>query len=85
MLASDCSERLAKPGGLDEVYGEIRAALSGPLREAAYALSCDVVSVHCGPERDEARALERIRTQLEVDPARARTIERAARMRFEAA
>jgi uncharacterized membrane protein YebE (DUF533 family) len=84
-LASACSEQLAGPGGVDQVYAQIRAALSGPLREAAYALSCDVIAVDCRLQRDEMHALERIREQLEVEPATARTIERAARVRFQAA
>jgi uncharacterized membrane protein YebE (DUF533 family) len=84
-LASACSAQLATPGGIERLYGQIRDALSGPLREAAYALSCDVIAVDCRLQRDEMTALERIRTQLEVDPATARTIERAAQVRFQAA
>lgn len=82
-LAMRCSAQLAGPGGVDAAYGQIRAALAGRLREAAYALSCDVIAV-CRPQQDE-QALERIRAQLEVDPATARPIERAARMRIQAA
>jgi hypothetical protein len=78
-LAKRCSEQLARPGGSEQVYGQIRDALSGRLREAAYALSCDVIAV-CRPQQDKP-ALERIRTQLEVDPAIAQAIERAARER----
>jgi hypothetical protein len=66
------------------VYAQIRAALPRPLREAAYALSCDVIALDCRLQRDK-QALERIRTQLEVDLATAWTIERAASARFEAA
>lgn len=83
-LAIGCKELLAGPGGIDRVYGEIRAALSGRMREAAYALSCDVIALDCRPRRDR-QALERIRAQLGVDPATARTIERAARARGQAA
>jgi hypothetical protein len=78
-LAARCSEQLAGPDGIEQVYREIRGALSGRLREAAYALACDVIAL-CQPRQDK-RALERIRAQLEVDPATARTIERAARVR----
>lgn len=84
-LAAACSEQLARPGGADLVFGQIREALPGSLREAAYALSCDVIAVDCRLTRDEMEALDRIRTQLEVDPVTARTIERAARVRFQAA
>lgn len=84
-LASECSKEMAGPGGLDRIYGHIRAALSDRLREAAYALSCDVIAAGCRRQRDGVRAFEQIRTQLEVDPATARTIERAAKMRCQAA
>jgi hypothetical protein len=79
VLAARCAEQLAEPDGVDRVYGQIRGALSGRLREAAYALSCDVVAL-CRPQQDR-QALERIRVQLEVAAATARTIERAARAR----
>ena len=72
-LVSACSAQLARPGGIEQVYRQIR------LREAAYALSCDVIAL-CRPQRD-GQPLERIRAQLEVDPAAAPTIERAARVR----
>ena len=78
-LARRAPAQLAGPGGMDAVYGQIRAALAGRLREAAYALSCDVIAV-CRPQQDTQR-LERIRAQLGVDPATARTIERAAGLR----
>ena len=78
-LAARCSEQLTRPGGIEQTYGQIRHALPGRLREAAYALSCDVIAL-CRPQQDQ-QALERIRAQLEVDPATARTIERAARWR----
>lgn len=78
-LAMRCSEQVARPGGIEQVYGQIRGALPGRLREAAYSLSCDVIAV-CRPQQDK-QALERVRAQLEVDPATARTIERAAEVR----
>jgi uncharacterized membrane protein YebE (DUF533 family) len=83
-LVAACSEQLASPGGIDLVYAQIRAALSGRLREAAYALSCDVIALDRRLQPDR-RALARIGEQLEVDPATARAIERAARARFQAA
>jgi hypothetical protein len=83
-LAAACSEQLAGPGAINRVYAQIRAALSGPLREAAYALSCDVIALACRPQQ-EGQALAQIRAQLEVDPATARAIERAASARFQAA
>jgi len=84
-MATRCSQELARPGGAEAVFGAIRAALSTPLRDLAYALACDVIAVDSRLQRDEMHSLEQIRTLLEVDPATARTIERAARVRFQAA
>jgi hypothetical protein len=84
-IATDCSEHLARQGGIDQVYGQIRRALSRRLREAAYALSCDVVAAGVRLQRDQMEALARARAQLEVDPASARVIERLARLRCQAA
>ena len=82
-LAVRCSEQIVRPGGVEQVYSQIRSALSARLREAAYALSCDVIAL-CRP-RPDRQALEPVRTQLEIDPATAQTIERAAMVRFQAA
>jgi uncharacterized tellurite resistance protein B-like protein len=84
-LATRCSEQLAGPGGDEAVLGAIRAALSAPLRALAYALVCDVIAVDSRLQRDEMQVLERLRMLLEVDPASARTVEHAARIRFQAA
>jgi hypothetical protein len=84
-LATACSQQLAQPCGVDRVYAQIRAALAGRLREAAYALSCDVIALDDRLRHDAMQVLERIRVLLEIDPAAARTIERAAGVRFQAA
>jgi hypothetical protein len=82
-LAARCSEEITRPDGVEQVYRKIRDALPGRLREAAYALSCDVIAVR--RLQLDRQALERIRTQLEIDSATARAIERAARVRLPAA
>ena len=56
-----------------------------PLRETAYALACNAIAADSRLNRAEMRILEQIRTQLEVDPAMARAIERVAEVRFQAA
>ena len=84
-MATACSTLLARENGLDQVFSQIREALPAPLRETAYALACDVIAVDSRLQKDEMQALERIRQQLEVDPTTARTIERAAQVRFQAA
>jgi hypothetical protein len=84
-IATDCSEQRARPDGIDQVSGQVRAALSTRLRQAAYALSCDVIAAGCRSQGDQIEALERIRAQLEVDAASARVVERLARLRSQAA
>lgn len=84
-IATGCSAQLSRPDGIDQVSGRVRAVLSTRLREAAYALSCDVIAAGCRRQGDQTEALERIRAQLEVDAASARVIERLARLRCQAA
>jgi len=84
-IATLCSEMLAQTGGSDRVFDQIREALSPDLRETAYALACDVIAVDSRLNRDELQVLEQIRVELEVAPGIARTIERVAQVRFQAA
>lgn len=84
-MATSCSERIAREGGVDRLFTEIREALSPTLRETAYALVCDVIAVDRRLNRDEMRILERIRAELEIDPVVARSVERVAELRFQAA
>jgi uncharacterized membrane protein YebE (DUF533 family) len=84
-MATRCSDLLAQPGDSDRVFTLIRQALRMPLRDTAYALACDVIAVDSRLNRAEMRILENVRTQLEVDPAMARAIERVAEVRFKAA
>ena len=84
-MATACSEQLSKPGGTDQVFQEVRAALSDHLRETAYALACDVIAVDTRLHRHEMTALESIRSHLGIDRSVADAIERSARVRFQAA
>jgi uncharacterized membrane protein YebE (DUF533 family) len=84
-MAARCSDLLARADGADRAFGLIREALSMPLRETAYALACDVIAVDRRLSRAEMGILERIRTELEVDPMMARAIEQVAQVRFQAA
>lgn len=84
-IATVCSRMLAQKGGSDRVFGLIREALSPDLRETAYALACDVIAVDSRLHREELQLLEQIRAQLDVAPGIARTIERVAQVRFQAA
>lgn len=84
-MATACSELLSKPGGIDQVFDEVRAALSDHLRETAYALACDVIAVDTRLHGNEMKVLEDIRNHLGVDHGVAGVIERSARVRFQAA
>jgi uncharacterized membrane protein YebE (DUF533 family) len=84
-MATRCSECWRRRAGTGRIFDLIRQALTMPLRETAYALACDVIAVDSRLNRAEMRILEQIRTQLEVDPAMARAIERVAEVRFQAA
>ena len=84
-IATACSKLLAEAGGSDRVFVLIREALSPLLRETAYAIACDVIAADSRLQRHELQILERIRAQLEVEPAMARAIEQVARVRFQAA
>jgi uncharacterized membrane protein YebE (DUF533 family) len=83
-IAARCSDLLARSGA-DEMFALIRAALPATLRDTAYALACDVIAVDRRLNRAEMGILENIRVELEVDPLMARTIERVAEVRFQAA
>ena len=84
-MAMRGSHLLEQAGGSDQVFALIRQALPVSLRETAYALACDVIAVDSRLNRTEMRILEKIRAQLQVDPAMARAIEQIAEVRFKAA
>ena len=67
--------------GLEALFGLIRDALPEKLYETAYALSCDVAAADGTIARSEARMLEEIRDELDLDRLHAAAIERGARAR----
>ena len=67
--------------GLDALFGLIREALPERLFETAYALACDVAAADGKIAGAEARMLEEIREELELDRLHAAAIERGARAR----
>jgi len=82
-IASDCTDLLAKPNGLDVAFRRIKAALpAGRLRETAYALACDIVAADGVVTQEELEFLELRRNAIDVDRLAAAAIERAARARF---
>ena len=67
--------------GLEALFGLIREALPSRLFETAYALSCDVAAANGRIAGQEARMLEEIREELDIDRLYAAAIERGARAR----
>ena len=72
---------LEQVDGLDALFGLIRDALPEHLHETAYAFSCDVAAADGAIDAPEARMLEEIRYELNIDRLHAAAIERGARAR----
>ena len=80
-LSQTVFDLLEQEDGLDALFGLIRDALPAKLFETAYALSCDVAAADGRIEGAEARMLEEIRHELDIDRLHAAAIERGARAR----
>ena len=78
----ECAKLLNHDNGLDQTFGQIKAALSPRLRETAYALACDVAAADGEASQEELRVLELIRHHLHIDRLVAAAIERGTRARF---
>lgn len=78
---SACAELLADGDGLKKIFQQIKGGLPEKLRETAYALACDVAAADAHVSQEEARILEMIRHELEIDRLAAAAIERGARAR----
>ena len=72
---------LEQEDGLEALFGLIRDALPQRLYETAYALSCYVAAADGRIVGPEARMLEEIRDELDLDRLHAAAIERGARAR----
>lgn len=72
---------LEQEDGLEALFGLIRDTLPEHLNETAYALSCDVAAADGAIAGAEARMLEEIRYELEIDRLHAAAIERGSRAR----
>lgn len=80
-LGADCAELLRREDGLDLAIDAIKASLTGPLRETAYAFACDVVAADGKAVESELRLLELLRHELEIERLVAAGIERGAQAR----
>lgn len=74
---------LQRDDGLDQLFGQVRRFLPQRLWETAYALACDVAAADGRITEQEARMLEEIRDELEIDRLHAAAIERGARARYQ--
>ena len=74
---------LEQEDGLDALFGLIRDALPRRLWETAYAMACDVAASDGRIEGAEARMLEEVRHELEIERLHAAAIERGARARYQ--
>jgi len=74
-------ELFEQEDGLDALFGLVRDALPERLSETAYALACDVAAADGDIAQAEARMLEEIRYELNIDRLHAAAIERGARAR----
>ena len=72
---------LEQEDGLEALFGLIRDSLEERLFETAYALSCDVAAADGSIKDTEARMLEEIRYELDIDRLHAAAIERGSRAR----
>jgi uncharacterized membrane protein YebE (DUF533 family) len=68
--------------GLDRMLDIVKASLTPPLYETAYALAVEVTAVDLLASQEELRFLEMMRDTLEIDMLVAAAIERSARVRF---
>lgn len=76
------AEILSKTESLEQAIAVVREELSPTFRETAYALACDVAAADGTLASEEIRALELIRSGLNIDSLAAAAIERAAKARF---
>jgi tellurite resistance protein len=79
--AEACGEMLGGDGGLDRVLGLVRAALPRKLRETAYAVALEVAAADLHVRPEEARFIDMLRDNLELDRLTAVAIERGIRAR----
>ena len=74
---------LEKEDGLDRLFAMIRDTVPDRLWETAYALACDVAAADGQIAGPEARMLEEIRYELNIDRLHGAAIERGARARHQ--
>jgi tellurite resistance protein len=73
---------LDEEDGLTQAGQLIRDALTPRLREAAYALACEVVAADQAAKTESLQMLEFVRGELALEPLIATAIERGVRARY---
>jgi tellurite resistance protein len=81
LISRTVFDLLEQEDGLDALFGLIRDSLPERLFETAYAMACDVAAADGKITGPEARMLEEIREELDIDRLHAAAIERGARAR----
>jgi len=82
-VAQECGDILQEEDGLDALLGLIAEAVTGRLRETAYALAVEIAVADLAVDREEMRFLARLRDALHLDKLVTAAIERAASARFQ--
>lgn len=81
-ITGDCVAMLDQEDGIDAVLGLAKEALPIKLRDTAYALACDVISVDGDISQEELEWLALLRKSLNIDELHATAIEFAAHARY---
>lgn len=79
--AETCGELLGEDGGLEHVLGLIREGLPKKLHETAYAVALEVAAADLHVRPEEARFIDMLRDNLDLDRLTAVAIERGIRAR----
>ncbi len=82
-VAQECGDILQEDDGLEALLGLVAEALSGRLRETAYALAVDIAVADLAVGGEEMRFMARLRDALGLDKLVTAAIERAASARFQ--
>lgn len=82
--AQACGRILSKPDGVGQVVGLISRALSGALRETAFALAAEVTESDLVMKDDERNFLALLAHGLQLDELVAAALRRSARVRHTA-
>lgn len=81
-VTGDCISMLDQPDGIDAVLGLAKEALSGKLRETAYALACEVIAADSDAAQEELEWLKLMQEELHISPLHAAAIEYSVSVRY---